>query len=204
MAKRAADDMPGEIAENVTTVFARNGEIIPIVHETSLTDDVMRSIGQSGNAFADAMAIAEQLGVAVVDIAEEIGTGFQLLPKEQKGTLVGVPFIILRWRIHDGDFDSVFASASLVTEDGRKLIVVDGSTGICEQLRSLMLKTGRASWVRCPRGLRASQYATCRSCGKPRTQFDETCASTLDNGTVCGNTDTARGTGETFYLDISA
>jgi hypothetical protein len=205
MAKRQNDDSAQAAAEGVEVRISRDGVAIPTSADTSvmreLTDDVLRGIGDTGDAFADALAIAEQLYGSVQDITEEFGTGFELV--SDKNSLVGVKFVLLKWNFTQGDF-GVFVSAAVVTAKGRKYILNDGSTGICQQLREFSMRTGKFGGFVAPRGLRSSQYATCQACGKPRSSFDETCPGILQNGSVCGDTNTARGTGSTYYLDTAA
>lgn len=205
MAKREAASEAPEIAENVSVRYSPEGVAIPTSADMSvmreLSDDVMRQIGSTGDAFADAMAIAEQLYGSVKEVQEEFGSGFQLT--SEKNSLVGKKFLLLKWNFTQGDY-GVFVSAAVVTADGAKLIINDGSTGICHQLRDFSMKTGRFGGFVAPRGLRTSSYTTCKSCGKPRSNFDEVCANVLNNGSACGDTDTGRGTGETYYLDLSA
>lgn len=171
------------------------------VSMNDLTDDVMRAIGTTGDAFADAMNIAEQIYGTVPEIAEEIGNGFALL--DDKNKLVGTPLVLLKWAFSNGDF-GVFCSAAVVTKDGGKYIVNDGSTGLCTQLREYSVNTNRYGGVVAKRGFRESTYSTCKGCGKPRSSMDDTCTATLKNGSVCGDSDTSRGTGQTFYLDTAA
>lgn len=206
MAKRPENNEIAEIAENVSVHFSRDGVQVPTSADSSLmrelTDDVLRGIGETGNAFEDAMAVASQLYGDVKEFAEEMGTGFQLT--QDKSILVGKKFLALKWNFNSqGDY-GVFVSLACITPDGAKLIINDGSTGICTQLREYSIKTGRFGGMVAPRGLRESSYTTCKGCGQPRTRFDETCENTLGNGSQCGNTDTDRGTGNTYYIDLSA
>lgn len=204
MAKRQTDEIMDNLPENVHVQTARNGVAIPVNADSSiireLTDDVLRQIGGTGDAFADAMQIAEQLYGEVRSVAEDFGSGFQLTP--DKNELVGKKFVLLKWSFTQGDF-GVFASAALVTADGKKLIINDGSTGLCEQLRQYSIKTGKFGGYVAPRGLRTSSYATCKGCGQPRSAFDEICTGTLVNGSQCGDASVDRGTGQTYYLDLS-
>ena len=205
MAKNVEAVKTPEIAENVTVQIARDGAIIPKSTDSErmrdLTDDVMRGIGETGDAFADAVAIAEQLYGSVQELAEEFGSGFQLI--ETKAALVGKKFLLLKWNFTQGDY-GVYVSAAVVTAEGGKYIINDGSTGVCQQLHEYSVKHGKFGGFIASRGLRESTYATCKACGAPRSSFDETCANQLPNGSTCGDADTARGAGNTFYLDLSA
>lgn len=73
----------------------------------------------------------------VPESMSDYGTGFEIA--KEKGNLVGVPFIILEWRFNKSahDAERPFVSAAIVTKDGRKLILNDGGTGICEQLNNV-------------------------------------------------------------------
>jgi hypothetical protein len=103
--------------------------------------------------------------------AAEYGTGFEVLDKDAKGQLVGVPFIVLDWTLNEGDFGE-FVSLRLVTQDNRKLIVNDGSTGIAKQIREIAeVGEQRALYVK--KGLRRSDYEYTAKDGskKPATTF---------------------------------
>ena len=93
------------------------------------TDDQLAEI----QSFNDLSALFDAEGVTV-DSLEDYGTGFEVV--ESKDQLIGKPFIILEWRFNDGDY-GVFVSALLVTEDNRKMILNDGSSGIRAQLESV-------------------------------------------------------------------
>lgn len=191
-------------AENAETatdvVIAEDAANAPVI-ATEITDEILRSIGSSGNAFADAVKAAAQIYGGVQEIHEELGTGFQLLT--DKSTLIDRRLLLLKWNFTNGTYGT-FVSVAVVTEDGGKYIVNDGSTGICEQLRQLSLNNDKYGGYIANRGLRTSTYTTCKGCGKPRPQFTEICEHTLPNNTTCGNADTARETGETYYIDLSA
>jgi hypothetical protein len=164
-----------------------------------IDDAFMRDLGKvSGNAFEDAMRLAEALGESVASFAEEMGNGFAILASEDKVQLVGVECLFLKWRFTDGDFGR-YVNVAVLTHDGRKLILNDGSTGICGQLWDYTQATGKSTYGHAKRGLRASTYATCgaKNCGVPRDSRDEECAT-------CGDTDTRRGTGTTLYIDLAA
>lgn len=197
-----------DINENVSAHYGLYGDLIPRPYAASdeavanLNDDTLRSIGSSGDAFADALALAEAAFGGVEVVTDIMGNGFTLLPKDDKAKLVGEKLLFLKWGFSDGDF-GLFTSVAVVTGKGEKYIVNDGSAGICGQLHQYTIKSGRFGGLIAPRGLRESTYTTCVSCGKPRSQYDETCSNVLDNGSACGNTDTKRGTGTTYYIDLS-
>lgn len=102
------------------------GEIVLPGNQIRIYDDEdLRNI----SSFADAMAAAEAAGP--IEDFGSYGTGFQVA---DKNTLIGTPMVFLEWRYNSGDF-GVFVSIAAVTEDGRKIIINDGSSGICKQLQ---------------------------------------------------------------------
>ncbi len=112
------------------------GEVTPAVR---LSDDELANVA----SFQDAMNLVnERFGGEIIDVAQELGTGFSVL--DDKARLIGVPFIILEARESEGDYTrngepGTFVSLTLVCDDrkgGGKFIVNDGGTGIRDQLLS--------------------------------------------------------------------
>lgn len=121
----------------------------------SLTTEDYASI----TSFDDALAlVGDKLGGTVVD-ASDLGDGFAVLDNKDKRTLIGAGLIVLSVSFHDGDHGE-FASCRIVTQDGRKLVVNDGGTGIYEQIK--MLHKMRPQTIGQPimvrKGLRESRY----------------------------------------------
>ena len=108
--------------------------------------------------------------------AAELGDGYEILRKEDKGRLVGVPFILQDWHLYDGDFGPA-VSLRLMTKAGERYIINDGSTGIRDQLLN-MKDTLKAIYF--IHGLRRSDYEYT----DPKTQEKKQAV--------------------TFYLDFSA
>lgn len=156
-------------------------------------DADLRSVG----SFEDAVKLAEEINGSVVDISEELGSGFAVLTDKSK--LVKEPFVLIQWRFNVGDFTRPFVSAGLVTKRGEKFIINDGGTGIMKTLLDYSQETKRFGGILVPRGLRVSDYPTCPDCGRPMTQDMVVC----DNE-KCGYEGTARAKGQTFYLDTGA
>src|SRR3546814_1618099 len=61
-------------------------------------------------------------------------------------------FIALAWRFNPCDFGE-FVTMMVVTEDGRKFIVNDGGSGICQQLALFTNATGRHGGMLVENGL---------------------------------------------------
>lgn len=129
-------------------------------------------------SFADAVALAQQVyGQENVVVASDVlGDGFKML--DNKSQLLGVGFFAVSWNFSMGDHGE-FVAVKLVTEDDRKLVITDGSTGVYAQLAAYSKNTGRYGGLFVRKGLRVSEY----------TYEDEK-----------GNEKDAR----TFYLDVSA
>ena len=101
-------------------------------------------------------AILRDRDLQPVNIGDVLGDGFDLIPTENKGQFVKVPFAIVSYQFAEGE-NGEFVSFRAFTQDGRKVILNDGSTGICEQLRELHAAgVGLPLWV--PGGLRVSRY----------------------------------------------
>lgn len=101
----------------------------------------------------------------------EFGDGFALLDKNEKGRLVGVPFIILDWNFWEGDFGEA-VTLKVITNANEKFRVNDGSTGIRDQMKAIAEKgEQRAIYVK--KGLRRSDYEYQDKDGskKPATTF---------------------------------
>lgn len=109
------------------------------------------------NSFADALAlVAEKIGEDKLGVAaQEIGDGFKLL--ENKDQLQGVAFLAVAWDFHSGDHGE-FVSVKVMTKDGTKYIINDGSTGIYSQLLDYTQRKGVAGGLLCEKGLRRSDY----------------------------------------------
>jgi hypothetical protein len=136
-----------------------------IVKPTGISDESVLSRIKS---FEDAIAALQAGGASLVDVAD-YGTGFDVT---DKAALVDVPFVIVNMRMYeDGQFGE-FAILFLVTEDGRKCIINDGSTGIRQQVKT-MINEGVTGGVLVRKGLSRSDYKYVDDKGKetPATTF---------------------------------
>lgn len=123
-------------------------------------------------SFDDALKLVqEKIGEDNVGVAAaEIGDGFKLL--ENKDQLIGIPFIAVTWDFHQGDHGE-FVSAKVMTRDGQKYIVNDGSSGIRDQLMGYTAKKNTQGGLYCEKGLRRSNYEYQDESGqkKPATTY---------------------------------
>lgn len=103
------------------------------------------------------LTFADLADIPVSDANEALGED-QFGPiLEDKGKLVGVPLIVLAWTFNEGDMGT-FTSMLILTQNDRRFIVNDGSTGICSQLQALTARTGQTGMLACPRGFTVSEY----------------------------------------------
>lgn len=137
------------------------------------TDDDLKSI----KSFDDLLAFAQHPDVSdhiVIADVETYGLGFDLV--EDKNDLIGKHFVILEYKFNAGKYAEDFVSMMIITKDGRKLILNDGSTGIREQMK-MIDKTAQAEGamvaINVRKGLRVSNYTYVDDKGK------ETPASTF-------------------------
>ena len=108
-------------------------------------------------SFDDALALFAQQGQEITSITD-FGDGFEA--GADKANFVGVKFLLIDWRIVDGeksDYGTDFAVMWVVTVDGRKSILTDGSTGVCDQIKTLVARNAIAP-IMCEKGLTVSNY----------------------------------------------
>lgn len=148
-----------------------------IVKRESFDTADLRSL----SSFDDAMRLFQDAGIPVADAAEAIGDGFEML--EDKDILVKQPFIMIQWAFTPGDFGEEYLIARVMTADGKKFVVTDGSTGLCRQVREFEQEYGAQRGLVCKRGLRKSEYFLAED-GTPSL------------------TDTGNGKGSTYYLNV--
>lgn len=132
-----------------------------------VSEDVLANI----TSFDDALAVVNEVfGGSIIEADKVLGTGFAVL--DDKNRLIGVPFVAVKIDQHDSDKSDLgkFVSLHVVTQDGRKYIVNDGSTGIYAQIQELWTRkpelVGLPLMVR--RGLRRSDYTYMDESGKAK------------------------------------
>lgn len=120
-----------------------------------LSDEALTGI----TSFDDALALlAETYGGSEIKVASEVlGDGFGLLDSKDKHKLVGVMLVLVNWSFHIGE-NGEFVVARLVTENNQKLILTDGSQGICKQLSTYSANSGKYAAMVVKQGLRRSDY----------------------------------------------
>jgi hypothetical protein len=109
--------------------------------------------------------LIDALGVS--EVSDVIPTDQYGPVLEDKAKLCGVPFMLVHWEFHGGDFGE-FVSMWVLTLDDKRYIVNDGSTGIYQQLKETTGKHNIDSMLVCRHGLRESKYTYTGPDGKER------------------------------------
>lgn len=125
------------------TTVARKASALELPEGVKLKDMSLADL-QALISFGDAAEVLEsdQFGPVLTD----------------KDVLVGTPFLLVEWEENPGDFGDTFVTLKVITMDGRRFIVNDGSSGISQQLKLTTEKTGRTVGMSCRKGLRKSEY----------------------------------------------
>lgn len=165
-----------------------------LVLKPSYTDDTLRGIA----SFEDAMQAAGYMFGDLQDAADVLGNGFTLLSTpDAKASLVGKPMVLLEWNFHTsaefgGEFVSILAVVHEANGSISKVIINDGSTGVCQTLQEFSRREGRQGGLVVRRGLRESTYPFCDDC-RQAVRSDHT---TDEPGHKVGRA-------RTFYIDAS-
>jgi len=104
----------------------------------------------------DVLAVFAQAGVEVTSISD-YGDGFAVM---DKSAFVNKKMVLVDYKIVPGeksDYGTDFAVIRVLTAEGTKGIITDGSTGIRDQILTLQRK-GVMGGVMCEKGLVVSEY----------------------------------------------
>lgn len=151
--------------------------------ESSLmvSDDIVTSFASMHDALA--YFNAEE---GVMNAEDVLGDGFTVI--RDKTLLVNVPFLAVDWDFIPGE-QGLYATVRVITSDGRKYRISDGSSGICKQLKDFTEKHITQRGLLVKGGLVKSEY--------PITTTGEACKEDDPNR------DPNR-QGSTFYLSTSS
>lgn len=119
-----------------------------VATRTRYSNDELREV----RTIQDAIALAG----APVDLSEVLGSGFEVVPTNKKGQLIDKGFLVLESHFSNGD-KGEFVSLTIMTEDGQKRILNDGSSGIRDQVHELENRNIPLPWL-VRKGLRSSVY----------------------------------------------
>lgn len=135
-------------------------------HDLALIQGVSNEVAKSFNSFSD---VAEYFGADNIDdAAQELGDGYAL--ENNKDKLIGVTMVLVDWNFLPGDFkvpdnvdpwpgQGMYSTIRLITQDGRKFRISDGSTGIHRQLWEYSQERERQTGLLVRRGLKKSTYS---------------------------------------------
>lgn len=142
----------------------RNSEAATVVEGTVVSSDTEpREFDYAEiKSFDDALLALSESGVEA-EIISDYGDGFLLLPTTDKGSLLKVPFVIMEGTFRvDKETDREYLSLRIVTQDGRKLIVNDGSVGMYEQSKAIISRrpSGSLKGLVVKDGLTGGEYTT--------------------------------------------
>jgi hypothetical protein len=126
---------------------------------SSYDPDLLKHIA----SFDDAVAAAHTTMGGIVAADQELGDGFALLDNKRKGSLVGIPLVLLEWWFRPGERGNTeyVAIRTVARHEGGstgKYIVTDGGAGIYRQLKDYTAKSGRTGGLMVRGGLRRSDY----------------------------------------------
>jgi hypothetical protein len=137
---------------------------VPVVPVPQISTAALRDIESIDDALR---LLAETYGEGAVETAAgALGDGFALT--KNKDQFIGVPLVLVHWTVSDGDYPikdaegnptgevGKFVAARLVAKGG-KFVIVDGGTGIAQQLIDYTSMTGKTFLV-AQKGLRVSRY----------------------------------------------
>ncbi len=146
------------------TINPPSTDVTPV--QLIASDDQLRNVG----TFEDALRLVqEELGAQIDRVEDEVGTGFIVL--DDKSKLEGVDFLAIMWKFYYSDDFSYraedgsiqpgqFVSIHLMTADGKKYIINDGTKGgIRDQLLGYTERhDGKCAGLMCQGGLQVSEY----------------------------------------------
>jgi len=104
------------------------------------------------STFEDLERFFEQEG----GIVEVEGSPWESIPK---ATLVDKEFVIVHTKFYEGTYGPTVALLCFLREGNRRVIINDGSTGLFQQVKGMVERTGRMGGFYAPKGLRVSTYS---------------------------------------------
>lgn len=127
-----------------------NGKGSAEVVATTVNEDSIQAL----DSFAAALDL---FGGQAVNIADVAGDGFTRL--ETKATLLNIPLLVIDWEEVIGtETQKLFATIRVITTDGRKYRIADGSTGMMRQLQEIRDNKGVTRGILVKGGLVESKY----------------------------------------------
>jgi len=123
----------------------------------SLSPDELREV----SSFDEMLDLVASKVGEIDSAAQALGDGYSLLDSRDKNKLVGIQFLCVSWQfsISERIKDKEFVTVRIMTKNGDKVILNDGSQGIYKQLRDYTNShAGRQIGLMVHKGLRLSEY----------------------------------------------
>lgn len=161
MARKPIDQDQAETVQDIA-VISHDDKVSELYAQTRVEqrsifdDDTLTSL----ESLSDLAELFASEGIASESI-EDYGTGFTVV--RNKRQLVEVPLVLITWKFSIGDKGAMVVVHAM-TKDKRKVIFVDGGSGIRDQLeRITVMRRERGSMypqaaLSVPGGLRVSDY----------------------------------------------
>ncbi len=139
--------------------------------DTSITEDVSPNPDSTTleqlEAFQRAKAQVAKVSFAeALQYAVTAESDVEVLNKDKKDSLIGVPFIITSVRVNATGNFGPYVTITAVTEDEKNIVINDGSSGIASQMFNLVQEHGVNKPILIKNGLRKSVYYVDKETGK--------------------------------------
>lgn len=134
---------------------AASAEVQEIAETDILSlDDLNKLFGADDSFVPESFSDLDEYFASQGGLVTFKGSDYDLVKKDQ---LEDVPFAIVNIRFYKGTFGEACAVMA-ITEDNRKVVFNDGSSGVFAQCEAMVKRTRRRGGFMCPNGLRASHY----------------------------------------------
>ena len=135
----------------------------PSKHEAIDTDIVGEVTGkrfepgtlQIQDLRSDVVPNSFEEAVALWETPIEVKSDWELVTDKRQ--LIGKPFLIQKVRFYEGNYGPAVAVMA-ITQDNRRVVFNDGSSGIMQELLTMCEKHKRDGGFMVPNGLRMSEY----------------------------------------------
>lgn len=120
--------------------------------DVELSEDVVTNF----DSFEQALSFFQNR-TGVVNVGDVAGDGYVLT--RDKEVLLNIPLLLIDWKeLEDPETQRRYASMRIITSDGRKFRINDGSTGIFQQLKQIRDKYNLTTGIAVPKGFFKSEY----------------------------------------------
>lgn len=150
--KKASDVALDPFQSDMDEATAINSEATDAalsVHTNGLDEQAIDQV----KSFAELAHLMAAAGMTAVGANDAFNGGFQLV---DKASMKDIPHIVMDWKFSQGRYNEDFVIVRGMTEDDRKVVYNDGSTGIRQQLKDYEKAHGKRPIH--SMGLRESTY----------------------------------------------